>query len=173
MGGEGPQAQGGEDAADRDRALDGRQAEADREQGVEEHLVVERPAQLEHRADAAGVARIEMGNEQQRLHQAADGELAVPRQGRRDDQQGRGDEGHDPVERHDALDAPADEFAARHGRAPHRIEHHEAADHEEQVDTALADGAGDDAAERRDLLPGMLEHDQQRRDGAQILDGPE
>ena len=146
------------------------QAQRQREHGVEDQLVGERPA--DHQQRLAALRQGEERGQDARRRAAVRADRG--RHHQVDDQDERAD---DPVGRVDAGRAPRQETprGARHGeQVRRRRDHHRAADDEEQVDAV---GAQD--VERRRPGParevgrfhrvGVDDHDQQRRDRAQRL----
>jgi hypothetical protein len=102
----------GEKRREHHRAPDGTQNDRRREREIEKHLVVQRPAELQHRRDQRWVGCIGMGNEKERAHEIAPGKAAVPRQVWHDKEKRRGCEGEGPIKGDDPRDAPSNELRA-------------------------------------------------------------
>ena len=118
-----------------DRALNPLAAPEQRHEcGVEEHLVVQRPAELEQRPPVSRGLRIGRGDEEQRQREVLHVRRRGLEQGRRHQRDREYQQRADPVERHDAHDAPEREGAGRERPLARHVRHHEAADDEKDLD---------------------------------------
>jgi hypothetical protein len=145
--------------------------QAEPEDGVEHHFVVQRPSRPEDRPHGSRAVRV--GYEEEGLREPAGGEQERPVPDPRDDQECR-QPGHDPVERHDADQPLAPEAQGAGGRPELVVRgegHDEAGDDEEYADALIAQGPGDrhdrlrPRAAADDERQGVIGHHEQRRDG--------
>jgi hypothetical protein len=151
------------------------------EQGVEQHLVVQRPAERIDRLEFARSVR-------HRPEQIGGGDPSEARnvgvhQCRRGEEHHEEERGRGPVERHDPRDPPGDEEASAVGAVeqPGRGMHHdEAGDDEEQVDAGgpRQGMRGREAGaclgcEEAGIALDVMDRDHQRRERAQDLDAVE
>ena len=167
----------GEDGGKAEHRGAPRASERQREQRVEEHLVVQRPAEAVerlHEPVRPGRRNEEIGGDD--IGPAEEFAVEEFRHRERDREIERGD---GPIDRHDAGDAAGEKGpAAAWGRKQRRrgVDHDEARDDEKHVDAGLPGKRGD----RREGAAGALgkrcgvvlrvqHRDGQRRDGAQDL----
>ena len=140
--------------------------QAETEQQIEKHLIVQRPAE---RVDRRGKPKRRMcrRDEQERFYDVHGIELYGKEALRRDQRSRDVGGGENPVERNDAHDAREPErerpAVATLGRCPHDI----AGDHEEQIDAHGAEMRR--VVNKRRNAHGVLERDQARGDRAQVL----
>jgi hypothetical protein len=114
----------------------GRQEQGQREERVEHHLEIQRPADKEDGLERAG--QVWRGDEGETFHDGGKREIGLREEPGSHEGDQQGERGGGPVERHDPGRALGDE-PGRGFIGGGRVDHDETGEHEEEVDAGLAD----------------------------------